>query len=29
MSDKEIQDALIITIIIMAGLFADKILNFF
>ena len=29
MSNKEINDAIIITIIILAGLFADKILNFF
>ena len=29
MTDKEINDAIIITIIIMAALFADSILNFF
>ena len=29
MTDKEINDAIIITIIILAALFADNILNFF
>ena len=29
MTDKEINDAIIITIIVMAALFADSILNFF
>ena len=29
MTDKEINDAIIITIIILVALFADKILNFF